>query len=261
MTTDGYPKLFSIQVGTGRILGIAKGAGMIEPNLATMLVFIMTDIEIDRVSFRRLLKEVSADTFNRISVDGDQSTSDMVIGMSSCLQKNPGGGEFREGLYKVCGFLAGHIVRNGEGTSHVIRAEVRGVRTRDQADCLAKGIVNSPLVKTAVCGNDPNVGRILSALGDTAGNFGIEIDPASLSLSLGEETVFNNGSFLLDAEKEVRLSSYLKNAAMEAGNNGFPPHEREVLISVKMDRGGQEGFAIGSDLSAEYVKINADYRT
>lgn len=261
MTTDAYPKLFSVRVGSGSILGIAKGAGMIEPNLATMLVFIMTDIEIGRESFRKLIKEVSADTFNRISVDGDQSTSDMVIGMSSCLRKNPGNGQFREGLRKVCGFLAGHIVRNGEGTAHVIRAEIRGARTREEADRLSKGIVNSPLVKTAVSGNDPNLGRMLSALGDAAGNDDIELTPQNITLSLGRETVFTNGTFLLDAEKEIRLSNYLKHAAMEAGNNGFPPHEREVTITVEMNQGEEFGFALGSDLSAEYVKINADYRT
>ncbi len=261
MTTDSYPKLFSRKIGEGSILGIAKGAGMIEPNLATMLVFILTDIEIQRDTLCKILRECVSQTFNCISVDGDQSTSDMVIAMSSRKYKGVDSVSFKNGLLEVCGYLSRQIVRNGEGTSHVIRTNVLGAKTVKDARLLAKGIVNSPLVKTAVYGNDPNIGRIISALGDTAGNFGIPLDMNTLKLTVEDEQVFESGVFCLDKEKEDRLSNYLREAGMVADTHGFPSHNREVVFSVHLGMGEKSGYAVGSDLSKEYVKVNADYRT
>jgi glutamate N-acetyltransferase/amino-acid N-acetyltransferase len=138
---------------------------MIEPNMATMLAFITTDFEVPRTELQELLQEAVNRSFNAITVDGDQSTSDMVWAFSSKSKAYPGREVLRQGLMKVCQDLAIELVRNGEGTSHVMELKLQGARTVEAARVGAKGVLNSPLVKTAVYGNDPNVGRILGALG------------------------------------------------------------------------------------------------
>jgi glutamate N-acetyltransferase/amino-acid N-acetyltransferase len=152
-------------------------------------------------------------------------------------------------------------VRNGEGTGHVIRASVDGLQDETTALHVAKAIVNSPLVKTAVYGNDPNVGRILSSVGDFAGRSGVPIDPQEVRIEVGEETVFSGGSFQIDREKEIRLSEYLKFASLNPRVRGFPQHQREVRIHVSCGSGPGASYAIGADLSDQYVRENADYRT
>jgi glutamate N-acetyltransferase / amino-acid N-acetyltransferase len=265
MTTDSYPKVRTADVpasgGTGRILGIAKGAGMVEPNLATMLVFLVTDIDVERDELREDLRGVVDGTFNTISIDSDQSTSDTVLAWSSKRVTGVSRTEFRDALQGVCAGLSEDIVRNGEGVGHVIRVRVSSAPSRSVAAALGKAIVNSPLVKTAICGNDPNVGRIVAALGDAAGNSGLALDPERTQVTLGPETIFADGAFYLDRDKEQRLCDYLKDAAMDPGLEGFPQHDRIVDIGVDVAMGSSEERVLGTDLSHEYIRKNADYRT
>ncbi len=261
MTTDSYPKCRTVEVGGGRITAIAKGAGMIEPNLATMLVFILTDLDLDRDVVRKALSEAVEESFNLISVDGDQSTSDLVALMSSRRGAKVTPEEFGDALTGVCRAVAEDIVRNGEGAGHVIRVTVSGAKDGPEAGAFGKAVVNSPLVKTAVYGNDPNVGRILSALGDYAGNAGVDLDPDRLEIRVGEEPVYHDGAFDLNRDREQALSSYLQETAMNPRIKGFPQHDLAVEISVTMHRGGASATVIGCDLTNEYIRENADYRS
>jgi glutamate N-acetyltransferase/amino-acid N-acetyltransferase len=260
MTTDAFPKVRSIELGEGRICAIAKGAGMIEPNMATMLVFILTDIDIGREDLRELFPRVIDKTFNRISVDSDQSTSDTAFIFSSAMKKGPSVSEFEEALLEVCSHLAGDIVRNGEGTSHLIRVTVEGASDDEEAAALGKALVNSPLTKTAVFGNDPNVGRFIQAMGDYYGNRGISVDPEAMEMTLGGEIIYRQGYFTLDEEKEVKLSNYMKDCSFD-NCEGFPPHERSVDLRISLNRGTGQSQVLGSDLTYQYVRENADYRT
>ncbi|GAB4364429.1 MAG: bifunctional glutamate N-acetyltransferase/amino-acid acetyltransferase ArgJ [Spirochaetales bacterium] len=261
MTTDSYPKVARRPLGQGSLVGIAKGAGMIEPNLATMLVFLLTDVRVERDILQETLRKVSEQTFNCISVDSDQSTSDTLLCLSSGIRDSVSREELEQAFLGVCGELAEQVVRNGEGTSHVIRVQVRSAPDFETARELGKAVVNSPLVKTAIFGNDPNVGRIVSALGDYAGNRNVPLDPEKWEIHIGGEKIFSGGRFLLDQEKEERLVVYLKDAAMDPSNRAFPPHDRMVDILVDTGAGMAEATVLGSDLSYEYVRENADYRS
>jgi glutamate N-acetyltransferase/amino-acid N-acetyltransferase len=261
MTTDSYPKLRGAELGGGRITGIVKGAGMIEPNMGTMLAFLLTDIAVEREALREIWRECLEQSFNRISVDGDQSTSDMAVLVSSGRQGGVALPEFREALLGVCRALAGDVVRNGEGVGHVIRVRC-GNAERGLAQGAAKAIVNSPLVKTAVCGNDPNVGRIVSAVGDYLSSAAPgAAGPDLRRVSLGGVEVFSEGSFRLDREKELFLSRYLKDCAQDPALKGYPQHEREVLIELDLGGKGDAVEVLGSDLTYQYIKENADYRS
>lgn len=261
MTTDSFPKVRRADIGGGSIVGIAKGAGMIEPDMATMLGFILTDLDIDRDTVRSALAVCVEDTFNAISVDGDMSTSDMVLLLSSRTASPVPESEFTDALREVLSLLAADVVRNGEGSGHVIRVHVRGMPDHVSAKAAAKAVVNSPLVKTAIYGNDPNVGRILSALGDYAGTMGIRLDARHLRIDVGPETVFRHGAFEIDRDTEVRLSEYLKSTALNPRLRGYPQHQRSVDISISCGAGTGTAQAIGADLSDQYVRENADYRT
>ncbi|MEW5816244.1 MAG: bifunctional ornithine acetyltransferase/N-acetylglutamate synthase [Spirochaetota bacterium] len=261
MTTDAFPKVRAANVGSGRIVGIAKGAGMIEPNMATLLVFLMTDLAVERTLLRRVLRDVIAATFNRISIDGDQSTSDMVLLFSSMKKSAVSEKEFKDGLFSVCRHLAFDIVRNGEGTGHVIRVKVKGASNAETALGIGKSIINSPLVKTAVFGNDPNVGRIIMAVGDYTGNKFISLVPEKITLTIGGEIIFLNGSFHLNADTENYLNHYMQDASLKTECKNFPEHERCVDITVDLGPGKGEAEVVGSDLSYEYIRENADYRT
>ncbi|MDC7235039.1 MAG: bifunctional ornithine acetyltransferase/N-acetylglutamate synthase [Spirochaetales bacterium] len=261
MTTDSFPKLRSVPLGEGRISGIAKGAGMIEPNMATMLSFLLTDVSVPRDMMRRVLSRVVDRTYNTISVDSDQSTSDSVLFFSSGVCASVTEEELEKALMALCLPLSEDIVRNGEGCGHVIKVMVEGAASESQARGFAKALVNSPLSKTAVFGNDPNVGRFIQALGDYAGNHGVQLDEEKVSLSLGDETIYSGGRFRLDNEKEKRLSGYLKERALPAPCPGYPVHDKTVEIFVDLGIGGSRARVTGSDLSYEYVRENADYRT
>ncbi|RKX78623.1 MAG: arginine biosynthesis protein ArgJ [Spirochaetes bacterium] len=259
MTTDLYPKIRTAKVGSGSIVGVAKGAGMIEPNMATMLAFITTDVKIERWTLRKVLADVVERTFNRISVDGDQSTSDTVLLISSGKKKAVEEEVFQEALYSVCYALAEDIVRNGEGATHIIKVQIGGASSYEIARGAGKAIINSPLVKTAIFGNDPNVGRIVSSLGDYMGNNGFFIDPGKMTVHLGEEEVFSGGVFQLDPEKEKRLSGYLRDAIFDSETYDFPVHNKTVDIKIDLAQGDFSAEVMGTDLSYKYIRDNATY--
>ena len=211
MTTDRYPKLSAKTFdGGARLVGIAKGAGMIEPNMATMLSFLMTDASFDRAELQKMLEECVATSFNAISVDGDESTSDTVVLISSGQATEEVSKEaFKAALQEVCCDLAAQVVRNGEGTQHVIRVSISGADTDDTAKRIGKAVVNGPLFKSAVAGNDPNVGRLIGKVGQALGAAGAQMAQDCVC-KIGGETIFEKGQFRLDTAKEKRLSSHLK---------------------------------------------------
>ncbi|HEX9050063.1 MAG TPA: bifunctional ornithine acetyltransferase/N-acetylglutamate synthase [Anaeromyxobacter sp.] len=272
MTTDLYPKIRRAAVGEGSVVGIAKGAGMIEPNLATMLVYLLTDVDVPRAALRAALDEAVEASFNCISVDSDTSTSDTVALVSSRRRPPPPAGAFGAALARVCADLAEDVVRNGEGVHHVVRVAVSGGRTFDEARGLGKAVVNSPLLKAAVNGNDPNVGRLLCAAGKHAGAVGLPLDPARVTMKVGGEIVLEGGAMRLDPEKEQRLVRHMRSAELYASAPAadgltfrppvdYPPHERRVEIAIDLGMGGASCAVIGADLTHEYVTENADYRS
>jgi glutamate N-acetyltransferase/amino-acid N-acetyltransferase len=272
VTTDLYPKIRRAEVGEGTIVGIAKGAGMIEPNLATMLVYVLTDLDLTREALRAALDEAVSGSFNSITVDSDTSTSDTVVLVSSRRRPAPEADAFAEGLKKVCAQLAEDVVRNGEGVHHVMRVTVTRGRTFDEARGIAKAVANSPLLKAAVNGNDPNVGRLLCAVGKHAGALGVPLDPAKVRMKVGGEVVLEGGAMRLDPEKERRLIQHLKAAELYASAPApdgltfrppvdFPPHGRRVEIEIDLGLGPSSAAVLGADLTHEYVTENADYRS
>ncbi len=260
MTTDAYPKVRSERCGDGVIVAAAKGAGMIEPNMATMLVFILTDLSVSRKILSDCLARSAEATLNRISIDSDQSTSDMAVMLSSNMKPGVDRQALTRALTGVLGALAEDIVRNGEGVHHVMKVRVTRAPTTALAKTAGKALVNSPLVKTAVFGNDPNVGRLVSSLGDCFGNLGFRLPRGRLAVSIGGECIFSEDRFRLDGEKEKRLLKYLEDCAysLEAW---FPPHDRSVEIAVDLGIGNHEAVILGADLSYDYVKENASYRS
>jgi len=267
MTTDRFPKVRSITLSNGaRVVGIAKGAGMIEPNMATMLSYILTDATVPKEKLQSMLGSVVDDTFNCLSVDGDESTSDTVV----CLASNQISDkvdldEFEAALKHVSKGLAADIVRNGEGTSHVMRVVISNFPgTKKEARFLGRHIVNSPLFKCAVSGNDPNTGRLAGAIGSYMGKYMPESDTSKMSLTLGGRCIFSEGKFVLEGDKvEKELSKHIQSAEYGDSTN-YPPHQRFVEIEVDFGiegTGFEDVSVLGSDLTKEYVVINADYRS
>jgi glutamate N-acetyltransferase/amino-acid N-acetyltransferase len=242
MTTDKYPKYFSCQVGPAVIAGIAKGAGMIEPNMATMLVYLMTDAKLPAASLRPMLKRVVDRTFNSMSIDTDTSTSDTVVLMANGLAGAVNQREFDAGLLKVSECLTREIARSGEGATKLITVDVNGAKTTAQAKRVAKSVVNSPLVKTAVYGCDPNWGRVIMAVGKT---FDPTIEPAKVTIRFGDTNVFKKGS-PVDCDLEA-LRTYLG--------------QSEVVINVDLGIGKTSARVWGCDLTEGYIKENAYYTT
>jgi glutamate N-acetyltransferase/amino-acid N-acetyltransferase len=251
MTTDTHPKIATRELTVdGRTLvvcGIAKGAAMIGPNLATMLAVILTDAALTLDDAQSLLRDAADESFNCISVEGHTSTNDTVL----LLANGAAGGQplagdglakFRATLVEVCEDLAQSIPADGEGASHLITVEVHGCRTKADAVQIARTIADSPLVKTAVAGNDPNWGRIVSA----AGYAGIPFDPTKVCLHL-------NGSLLYERGEPVDFDGDAVSAAMAA--------DRNTGIVLLLDEGECSARFWTSDLTAEYVRLNADYRT
>ena len=242
MTTDMYPKYVSVRVGRAVIAGIAKGAGMIEPNMATMLVYLMTDAELPRAALRPMLRGSVDRTFNCMSIDTDTSTSDTVVLMANGLAGKVKLAQFEKGLLQVCEYLTKEIARNGEGVTKLIRVDVRGAKNSAQARRVAKSVVNSPLVKTAVYGCDPNWGRVIMAVGKT---FDPAIEPAKVTIRFGDTSVFKKGA-PVDCDLEA-LRQYL----------GQP----EVTLGVNLGIGKAAARVWGCDLTEGYVKENAYYTT
>jgi len=271
VTTDLYPKVRGATVGGGRIVGIAKGAGMIEPNMATMLVYILTDLAVPRDTLRALLTKTVNTSFNRISIDSDTSTSDTVALVSSGAVPCDDLGAFEAALAQVCSDLAEDVVRNGEGVRHVIRVQVKNAATTALACALGKAIVNAPLFKCAVAGNDPNVGRLVQAIGKHVGAHAPDTDLSKLSARIGGIEIFAGGSFRLNPEKETALVGHFKHAELYTSKPSpdgvfappvdYPPHERCVEIEVDLGGGTADATIFGGDLTHEYVSENADYRS
>lgn len=272
VTTDLYPKIRRAAVGGGSIVGIAKGAGMIEPNLATMLVYLLTDLAVPRTELRAMLHRVVGPSFNSISVDSDTSTSDTVALVSSGQVPCPDLAAFEAALARVCCDLAEDVVRNGEGVRHVLRVRVTGAPDEATARQLGKAVINAPLFKCAVAGNDPNVGRLVQAIGKHVGNLAHgALDLHRLRLQMGGIEIFANGVFQLNPHKEQALVAHLKSAELYASNlpaNGiftaavdYPPHERCVEIAIDLGLSDAAATVIGGDLTHEYVSENADYRS
>ncbi len=264
MTTDRYPKLRSKTLSNGaRIVGIAKGAGMIEPNMATMLAYIMTDATIPRLDLQKMLTAAVNQSFNSISIDGDESTSDTCVAI--CSNQYPPLDdlqEFQEALNQVCLGLSADLVRNGEGTAHVMRVQIDHFPGSDfEARRLGRHICNSPLFKCAVSGNDPNTGRLAGAIGSFMGKFKNDESVASMSLTLGGRTIFSNGKFVLEGDTvEQELSNHMKDAQL-GEEDEWPQHQKFVEIGVDFGEGSGSATVLGSDLTAEYVSVNADYRS
>ena len=261
MTTDAWPKLRSGICGKGRITATAKGAGMVEPDMATMLAFFLTDVDVPRGAARAILPGVVDESFNRISIDGETSTSDTVLLLSSGRKPYPGDEVFRLSLMETSAALSEDVVRNGEGTAHVFRVTVSGVKDKQTAVTLARSIVNAPLTKTAVRGNDPNVGRILQAFGSACGRAGVAIHRDRLTLDIGGRRVYSKGTFHLNSQEEAALSAYFRKKELPLPSKKWPMHEERVDIELHLGSGNASASVTGSDLSEEYVKINADYRT
>ncbi len=252
MTTDTRSKVKSAAIakaqGAITILGIAKGAGMIHPNMATMLVYLFTDAAIPVARLRSLLRPAVEESFNSISIDGDTSTNDTVLLMASGASEARWEADgfprdqFRQKLTKVCNDLAHAIVDDGEGVTHVVTLEITGANTREDALRVAKSIAHSPLVKTAWAGMDPNWGRILAATGYS----GVEVSAEKIRISIGPHLVFDRG---------VRAPGFDEQAVHSA------MREREFTVAVDIGEGAERCRFLTTDLTAEYVHINADYST
>ncbi len=250
MTTDTRLKVASerIDLKEHRIIisGVAKGSGMIHPQLATMLVYFFTDAVASPSELKSLLKPVCDATFNCISVDGDTSTNDTVLLLASgqsgvALSTRPIRDKFRMALGRICQSLADQIVADGEGVKHVVRFEVTQARTHDEARSIAQAIVRSLLVKTALAGSDPNWGRILAAIGAA----GVPVDPQRVSISIDGELVCRGGVFHdFDVQKAHRALS-----------------RPNCTVRVGLGRGSARIVFTSGDLTEEYVRINASYST
>ena len=242
MTTDKYPKYFSCRVGPAVIAGIAKGAGMIEPNMATLLVYLMTDAELPRAAVRPMLRRLVDRTFNCTSIDTDTSTSDTVMLMANGLAGKVKLGQFEKGLLEVCEYLTKEIARSGEGATKLITVDVKGAKTGTQAKRVAKCVVNSPLVKTAVYGCDPNWGRVIMAVGKS---FDPSVEPTKVTVRFGDTNVFKKGC-PVECDLEA-LRQYLG--------------QSEVVIGVDLGIGKASARVWGCDLTEGYIKENAYYTT
>jgi glutamate N-acetyltransferase/amino-acid N-acetyltransferase len=262
MTTDTRPKIAAecVQIrqakpaqrgrsaasGEITILGVAKGAGMIHPQLATMLVYIFTDAAATAGELRDLLREACDESFNCISIDGDTSTNDTVLLLASGesgirIRSGEVKKKFAAALNRVCASLAEQIISDGEGVQHVIRLHVDKARSREEALSVARTIAHSLLVKTAWAGADPNWGRILAAVGRS----GIAFDPSRVNIFIGRQKVCGKGM-------SVRFDQQKAHEALAAP---------ECDVRVELGRGGAEVKFLTTDLTAEYVRINADYST
>ncbi len=250
MTTDPFPKSYAVVVdspsGTYTVGGMAKGSGMIEPRMATMLGFLTTDAVIEPAVLQAVLRQVVDRTFNAISVDGEPSTNDAVFalasGASGVVVAEAGDPVFVEALTAVAGHLAREIVRGGEGATKLVTVHVTGAASESDARLAARAIANSPLVKTAIHGGDPNWGRLVSAVGRSGADFVLD----AASVSIGPVDLFVAG-----VPHDDRAAEAARVLAAQ-----------EVTVSVDLGTGGPHAATMWTcDFSAEYVRINAEYRT
>ena len=254
MTTDTFPKLKSVNTSIqGKkviINGIAKGSGMIAHNMATMLGFIFTDANVSRPVLQSLLKEINENSFNSITVDGDESTNDTVMLISTNNSKNKLINNkndkllknFKVKLNEVMSDLAEQIVKDGEGASKLVEVSVVGAKNANSAKLIARSVAESPLVKTAIHGEDPNWGRIIMAIGKTKE----DINTTKLKIKIGNKLVATNGSKSLKY-KESELKKYMKS--------------NKIKILIDLGVGKSNAKMITCDYSYDYIRINASYKT
>ena len=244
MTTDTVHKTAeAVIAGTkARVVGVAKGVGMIEPNMATLITMMFTDAEIDKASLDQIFRRVIDKTFNCVSVDTDTSTSDTAIVLASGKAGAVDGKSFEMALYEVALSLTKQVARDGEGAEKLIEVCVDGARDTRQAKLVAKSIVNSPLVKTAVHGADPNWGRVAMAVGKCSDEH--DIDESQVVIRFGAQEVYPN---FVDAKGLDALSKYMRSDT--------------VRIHVTLNTGNADCTVWGCDLTDGYIRINADYTT
>jgi glutamate N-acetyltransferase / amino-acid N-acetyltransferase len=242
MTTDTVSKVAHAYVGGASIVGIAKGVGMMEPDMATLITLFMTDARLSPGELRPMFKQVMDRTFNCLSVDTDTSTSDTAAIMASGVAGSVDRAVFVEALYEVALSLTKQIARDGEGATKLLTVVVDYARDEEQAKFVAKAILNSPLVKTAVHGADPNWGRVAMAIGKCQ-QF-TDISPDRVVIRFGDQEVYPEP---VDAEGLTEMSDYMR--------------ADEVTIHVSLNTGNDTCTVYGCDLSDGYVRINADYTT
>ncbi len=236
MTTDTVPKIATAGVGDARIAGVAKGAGMIHPDMATMLSFIVTDADVPFGELDETLRYAVHRSFNSISVDGDTSTNDMVVVLANGASGvRPPSYQFRDRLTEVCTQLATAIVRDGEGATKFVQIDVEGAPSEEAAHTIGRTIARSPLVKTAIYGADPNWGRIVGAIG-------------------------NSGVLLKSERVDIYISGVpISDATLEQARQKLK--EKEIQIRVVLDSGSASARVWTCDLTEGYIRINADYTT
>lgn len=256
MTTDTVPKEYAIEFTLGkhtcRLGAIAKGSGMIHPNMATMLAFVTSDVDISKEMLDIMIHEVVEDTFNMVSVDGDTSTNDMLTVMCNGLAGNPKivfkDDHYRimkEALYEICELLSKGIAKDGEGATKLLTCHTKRAKTKKVAKAVAKSVITSSLFKAAMFGKDANWGRILCAIGYAPVDVDIDQVEVSLSSKAGEILVCRNGmGVAFDEDQALTVLS-----------------EDEIVIDVDLHVGEFDATAWGCDLTYDYVKINGDYRT
>jgi glutamate N-acetyltransferase / amino-acid N-acetyltransferase len=245
MTTDTYPKIVQGQLPgepSCGIMGVAKGAGMINPLFATMLSFLFSDCYLPSQELRKLLPTMGRETFERISVDGDTSTNDTVMVFVKGSGEEPVEERvFKDEMTRLMRELALLIVRDGEGATKVIHIMVNGAKREESAERIARRIAASPLVKTAFFGCDPNWGRIICAVGDA----GVSIDPAKIEIQIQGQTLARNGAEVSFPEERLKVLM----------------DRKEVDLVVNLNEGSSSFDLFTTDLTYDYVKINASYRT
>ena len=242
MTTDTHPKVASAPAGHATVVGFAKGVGMIEPDMATMIAVITTDAQIAPSDLNQTFRRVIDRTFNALSIDTDTSTSDMAVIVASGITGPVDDTQFETALSDVCLNLTRQLAADGEGAETLIVVDVASARDDDQARRVAKAIINSPLVKTAIHGRDPNWGRVAMAIGKCQND--TDIDQQAVTIRFGEQEVYPNPA---TPEALIELQTYL------AGD--------EVHIGVDLGVADGTFTAYGCDLTDGYVRVNADYTT
>ena len=244
MTTDTFAKHALVQRETFTVGGITKGSGMIAPNMGTMLAFIYTDADIGAKALQQALKQATRRTFNRVVVDGDMSTNDIALCTATGEAGRVNPAEFSPALEECCRSLARQIAADGEGATKLIEVTVKGAQKEEEAAKVARTIIESPLVKTAVYGEDPNWGRVIAA----AGRAGVDFDPDAVSLWISDENMryplVSSGVIIADLKK-----------AKEA------MHGKKVIFILDLGAGEEEATAWGCDLTERYVEINGRYTT
>jgi len=250
MTTDTMPKCAKseaeLELGTATVVGVAKGAGMIAPDMATMLAFILTDARVDIEWLRNTLNDCVKDTFNTLTVDGDSSTNDTALllasGVGPEVRTWQDTAAFQKAVHQVCSDLAGMIISDGEGAKKVVNVKVFGAEDTEDAGKVARTVADSVLVKTAIAAADPNWGRIGAAIGRS----GIELDPTRISIQIGEVKILDGGE-IVDGYQEEKVAEVMKR------------QQYDILIGIG---DGDCGTTIRTcDLTEEYVRLNCDYRS